>query len=67
MTHVDITMIFGRDEMAKKEFAKNVQNFLADELGIDKSFVSVSIEDILKEKWQEHIENMNDKVMFIKP
>ena len=55
MPHVDITMIPGRNDQAKKEIAEKVQNFLAKELGIDKGFVSVSIEDIPKEKWQEHM------------
>ena len=67
MPHVDITMIPGRDNPAKKEIAQKVQIFLAKELGIDLCFVSVSIEDIPKEKWQEHMENMKDKVMFVKP
>ena len=53
MPHVDITMSPGRNDQAKKEIAEKVQNFLAKELGIDKGFVSVSIEDIPKEKWQE--------------
>ena len=48
MPHVDITMIPGRDDKAKKEIAEKVQNFLAKELGIDTGFVSVSIEDIPK-------------------
>lgn len=67
MPHVDITMIPGRNDQAKKEIAEKVQNFLANELEIDTGFVSVSIEDIPKEKWQEHMENMKDKVMFVNP
>ena len=34
MPHVDITMIPGRDEIAKKEMALKVQTFLAEELGM---------------------------------
>lgn len=66
MPHVDITMIPGRDQQAKLEIAKKVQKFLAEELKIDKNFVSVSIEDVPKEKWQEHMEGMRDKVMYVK-
>lgn len=65
MPHVDITMIPGRDDQAKKEIAEKVQNFLANELGIDTGFVSVSIEDIPKEKWQKHMENMKDRVKCV--
>ncbi len=67
MPHVDITMIPGRDDTAKKEIAFKVQQFLAEELQIDKKFVSVSIEDVPKEHWDEHMESLADKMMFVKP
>lgn len=67
MPHIDITMIPGRDDTVKKELAVKIQRFVADELGIDKEFISVSIEDIAKENWSEHIENLRDKKMFIHP
>lgn len=67
MPHIDITMIPGRDDTEKKELAVKIQRFVADELGIDKKFVSVSIEDIAKENWNEHIQNMCDKKMFLHP
>lgn len=66
MPHVDITMIPGRDQQAKLQIAKKVQKFLAKELKIDEKFVSVSIEDVPKEKWQEHMDGMRDKVMYVK-
>lgn len=65
MPHVDITMIPGRDDAAKKEIALKVQAFLAKELGINKAFVSVSIEDIPKEKWDSHMQGMQDKIRFV--
>lgn len=67
MPHVDITMIPGRDDTAKTEIALKVQQFLAEELQIDKKFVSVSIEDVPKEHWDEHMESLADKMMFVKP
>lgn len=39
MPHIDITMIPGRDDTAKKEIAVKVQQFLAKELNIDEKFV----------------------------
>ena len=67
MPHVDITMILGRDDSAKKEIALKVQQFLAKELNIDEKFVSVSIEDVPKEEWNAHMERLKDKKMFVEP
>ncbi len=66
MPHIDITMIPGRDKEAKLEIAKKVQIFLAEELKIEEKFVSVSIEDVPKEQWNEHMDGMQDKIMFVK-
>lgn len=67
MPHIDITMIPGRDDIAKLEIAVKVQQFLAEELNIDKKYISVSIEDIEKEEWNTNMENMKDKKMFVFP
>lgn len=67
MPHIDITMIPGRDDTAKKEIAVKVQQFLAKELNIDEKFFSVSIEDVAKEEWNAHMEHLKDKKMFVKP
>ncbi len=67
MPHIDITMIPGRDDTAKKEIAVKVQQFLARELNIDEKFISVSIEDVAKEKWSAHMERLKDKKMFVEP
>lgn len=65
MPHVDITMIPGRDDAAKKAIALKVQSFLAKELGLDEKFVSVSIEDVPKEEWESHMQGMQSKVRFV--
>lgn len=67
MPHIDITMIPGRDDAAKKEIAVKVQQFLAKELNIEEKFVSVSIEDVAKEEWNAHMERLKDKKMFVEP
>ena len=67
MPHVDITMIPGRVDSAKKEIALKVQQFLAKDLNIDETFVSVSIEDVPKEEWNAHMERLKDKKMFVEP
>lgn len=67
MPHVDITMIPGRDDAAKKDIALKVQDFLARELNIEDKFVSVSIEDVPKEQWIEYMQSLQGKIMFIQP
>lgn len=67
MPHIDITMIPGRDDTAKKEIAVKMQQFLAKELNIDEKFVSVSIEDVAREEWTSHMERLKDKKMFVEP
>lgn len=67
MPHIDITMIPGRDDRAKKEIAVKVQRFLAKELNIEEKFISVSIEDVAKEEWTAHMEKMKDKKIFVEP
>lgn len=67
MPHIDITMITGRDDTAKKEIAVKVQQFLAKELNIDEKFVSVSIEDVEKGEWAAHMEHLKEKKMFVEP
>ncbi len=65
MPHIDITMYPGRDDKTKKELAIKLQQFMVDELKVDKSAVTVSIEDIPKEEWERHMESMTDKIRFI--
>ena len=67
MPHIDITMVPGRDEATKREVANKVHGFLAKELGINPRFLSVSIEDVPKEKWNEHIKKFEGDTMYVKP
>lgn len=65
MPHVDITMIPGRDDDEKRAIALDVQAFLSERLSISKDFVSVSIEDVPREEWKNHMDSMTDKKRFI--
>ncbi|MDO5115424.1 MAG: tautomerase family protein [Synergistaceae bacterium] len=67
MPHVDISMIPGRDDKTKAELAVKVQKFLSEELKIDPAVVSVSVEDVEKENWGEHMKRFKDENMFVKP
>lgn len=65
MPHIDITMYPGRDDKRKKEIAERVQDFISKEMEMDKKFVTVSIEDVPVEEWDEHMASMTDKKMFV--
>ena len=67
MPHVAITMIPGRDEQTKRALALKTQAFLEQELGIDKRFISVSIQDIPAEDWDESIKRFPQDCMFVMP
>lgn len=66
MPHIDITMYPGRNNEIKNRLAEKVQQTVADELKVDKGAVSVSIEDVPKDKWDEHLKQF-EKNLFIRP
>ena len=55
MPHIAIKMYPGRSEELKKEIAVKTRDFLAQEMGMEEKFFSVSVEDIEKDKWQEEV------------
>lgn len=67
MPHIAITMISGRDDETKRALARKAQAFLVEELGLDPKFVSVSIQDIPKDKWAASMQQFPDDIMFVKP
>lgn len=66
MPHIAITMYPGRNDDIKNSLAKKMQDAMAEELNIDKKFISVSIEDIEKENWDENMKKYPDDIIFIK-
>lgn len=66
MPHVAITMYPGRDRRIKAALAEKVQKCVAEELGVDKKVVSVSIEDVGKQDWDKSLEKFQADSMFIK-
>lgn len=55
MPHIAIKMYPGRSEELKKEIALKTRDFLAQEMGMEEKFFSVSVEDIEKDQWQEEV------------
>lgn len=64
MPHIAITMIPGRDRETKKELALKVQAFICGELNVSAEIVSVSIEDVAKEDWTEHMKNFPEDIIY---
>lgn len=55
MPHIAIKMYPGRSEEVKKDLAEKTRDFLMNEMNMEAKFISVSVEDIEKEKWQEEV------------
>lgn len=67
MPHVAITMIPGRNNEQKIEIAQKVQKFLANELKLENKYISVSIEDIPLENWDDSMKKVPDSILYVKP
>lgn len=65
MPHIAITMYPGRGAEAKKALAKKMQDAMAEELQIDKKVISVSVEDIERDKWDDNMSQIAEDDMFI--
>ena len=67
MPHIAITMYPGRDHATKEALANKIEETVSEELHLDRKYVSVSIEDIAKDKWAEHIGKIPEDIMFVHP
>lgn len=67
MPHIAITMFPGRNRETKQALAEKIQSFIANELGIESKFVSVSIEDVPPESWEKNMEQFPEETLFVKP
>lgn len=67
MPHIAITMYPGRSYEQKRNIAEKVQKLVGEELGIDKKAISVSVEDIPKEKWEDNMKQFSEDILYVKP
>ncbi len=65
MPHIAITMYPGRDAATKMALAKKMQQAMVEELHVDPSIISVSIEDLPPEEWDAWIAKFSKETMFI--
>lgn len=64
MPHISVSMFPGRDEKTKRELANKLQDFVVKEMNIDRKFVSVSIKDVKKEDWTEHVSHISKEERY---
>lgn len=71
MPHIVVKMYKGRTEETKMEIANILADAMSEKCGIDRSAISVAIEDIPKENWKEEVYdkelNSDNKNLYIKP
>ncbi|WP_295936137.1 tautomerase family protein [uncultured Alistipes sp.] len=65
MPHIAITMLPGRDMEKKKALARKLRAFVARELEVDALIVSVSVEDIPLDKWNESMARIPEGAILI--
>ncbi len=61
MPHIAVMMYPGRDDEKKMALAKKLQEAVQEVLGVDKRVISVSVEDVAKEDWDENFLKKVDK------
>lgn len=68
MPHISVKMFPGRGEKTKKDLADKLHELAVKELACPEGAVSVSVEDIEKEKWNEEVlEKIDENDMLVKP
>lgn len=70
MPHITIQMYPGRDDSLKAKVAREVTETVSKSLNISKENISVSVEDVEKDKWQstvmDHASEGNKKLFILK-
>ncbi len=61
MPHIDVKLFPGRDEATKKAFADKIVELGMQELGAAKEHLSVSVEEIAPDKWNEEVADKVDE------
>lgn len=65
MPHVIVGMLPGRTPERKKALARKIRDMVAEELGVDRMIVSVSVEDVTMENWNEFMARVPDDSILI--
>ena len=65
MPHIDIKMLPGRNATIKEELALKMQDLAASILSVDKKAISVSVEDVALDEWQEAMLTIDPHTIII--
>lgn len=64
MPHIAITMFAGHDEEYKENLAMKVKDCVVETLNVDRRGVSVSVHDIDREQWTEHMKRFAPETIY---
>lgn len=67
MPHIAITMYPGRSEEIKQDLATAVAECVEKNLNVDPKFVSVTIEEIAPENWQDNLDSFPADKFYVNP
>lgn len=66
MPHISIKMYPGRSEAIKQELAEKTHRFFVDTMQMEAKYISVSIEEIEREQWEQEVTStIRKKDMYI--
>ena len=67
MPHISIKMYPGRTEEEKKDLAEKTKDFICKEMNMEEKYISVSVEEIEKDKWNEEVvDKINPDDLYVK-
>ncbi|WP_298614179.1 tautomerase family protein [uncultured Odoribacter sp.] len=67
MPHIAVSMLPGRNREVKQELAERLRDTLMETLGVDEKFVSVSVEDVELEDWDDSMKRFPEEHILINP
>lgn len=65
MPHIAIRMYPGRDDATKRKLAQEMKNTIMQCLGVSEEVVSVSIQDVPKEDWEDTMQDIAPETIWI--
>ena len=66
-SHISIKMYPGRTEEVKKDLAEKTKDFICQEMNMEEKYISVSVEEIEKDKWNEEVvDKINPDDLYVK-
>ena len=67
MPHISIKMYPGRTEEVKTDLAEKTKDFICQEMNMEEKYISVSVEEIEKDKWNEEVvDKINPDDLYVK-